>query len=64
MSVVNQPEVYRAVLKDPAFRAKVAEASTPYGDGRTGARIAGLLAETPIDARLLHKRFVMGKDDA
>ena len=34
MSVVNQPEVYRAVLSDPAFRAKVK--AEIYGEHPSG----------------------------
>ena len=34
MSVVNQPEVYRAVLKDPAFRSKVK--AEIYGEHPSG----------------------------
>lgn len=49
---------------DPAFRALAANGQTPYGDGHTSQRIARILAETPIDARLMHKRFVMGADHA
>lgn len=47
---------------DAAFRAQVQGCSTPYGDGHTSRRIADILAETRIDARLLHKHFVMGTD--
>ena len=34
MSVVNQPEVYRAVLSDPAFRSKVK--AEIYGEHPSG----------------------------
>lgn len=40
----------------PAFRA-TAKGPNPYGDGRSGERIARLLLETPIDERLLVKRM-------
>ena len=54
----------RHVTQDKAFRDQAARCQTPYGDGRTGQRIARILADTQIDARLLHKRFVMGKPNA
>ncbi|SPH16890.1 UDP-N,N'-diacetylbacillosamine 2-epimerase (hydrolyzing) [Defluviimonas aquaemixtae] len=49
----------RRAAFDEAFRAEVARCETPYGDGRTSDRIADILARTEIDARLMHKRFVM-----
>jgi GDP/UDP-N,N'-diacetylbacillosamine 2-epimerase (hydrolysing) len=45
---------------DEAFRAVAALKRTPYGDGQTSRRIAERLAETTLDARLLHKHFIMG----
>lgn len=33
----------------------IGECENPFGDGHTGARVAELLATTPIDARLLNK---------
>jgi len=44
---------------DPAFRARVAERRTPYGDGRAGRRIADVLAGVEMDQRLMRKAFVM-----
>ena len=44
--------IRRAV--DPAFRSGLSGRS-PYGDGRASERVAGLLAATPIDERLLLK---------
>lgn len=42
----------------PEFRAALgAEFANPYGDGRAAERIAARIAEVPIDARLLAKRF-------
>lgn len=46
--------IQRAVA-DPAWRARLATLDNPYGDGRSGPRIAQVLAEVPIDARLLIK---------
>jgi GDP/UDP-N,N'-diacetylbacillosamine 2-epimerase (hydrolysing) len=48
------------VTGDAEFRAQARTCLTPYGDGRTSRRIADILADTRIDARLLHKHFVMG----
>ena len=44
--------IRRAV--NPAFRSRLSGRS-PYGDGHASERIAGLLAATPIDERLLLK---------
>lgn len=44
---------------DAAFRALVAQRRTPYGDGSASRKIADILAQTTIDKRLMHKRFVM-----
>ncbi|MCB5408444.1 UDP-N-acetylglucosamine 2-epimerase [Pseudogemmobacter faecipullorum] len=48
---------------DQAFRDRVACCDTPYGDGKASRRIADILRDSPVDARLLHKRFVMGDSD-
>jgi GDP/UDP-N,N'-diacetylbacillosamine 2-epimerase (hydrolysing) len=42
---------------DPAFRATIAGAPNPYGDGRSAERIVDTLLNTPIDDRLLLKRL-------
>ena len=47
--------IYRAL--DPAFRAGLADLVNPYGDGRTGERIAEILAGVPLDRRLLVKEM-------
>ncbi|OJI92464.1 GDP/UDP-N,N'-diacetylbacillosamine 2-epimerase (hydrolysing) [Planktotalea frisia] len=55
-------EIQRAldkVMNDSVFRAQVAKRETPYGDGTTSARIAQILSQTNIDARLMHKRFIL-----
>lgn len=46
--------VHKAVF-DKKFREIVSNCSNPYGDGHSGERIAGILAEHPIDDRLLNK---------
>jgi len=45
----------RSILEDPATQARVKNCSNPFGEGRTGERIAQLLAATEIDRRLLDK---------
>lgn len=55
--------LHRAI-QDETFRAQAARRQSPYGDGRASQRIATILSETPIDARLLHKRFVMREPHA
>jgi GDP/UDP-N,N'-diacetylbacillosamine 2-epimerase (hydrolysing) len=43
-------------LHDGAFKTQVRNCVNPYGDGHAGERIAEVLAETPLDARLIEKR--------
>jgi UDP-hydrolysing UDP-N-acetyl-D-glucosamine 2-epimerase len=55
-------EISAALTKatsDAAFRAKVAKGETPYGNGTTSQHIARILHQTDINARLMHKRFIM-----
>jgi UDP-N-acetylglucosamine 2-epimerase len=40
----------------PAFRAGLSGQS-PYGDGRSGERIASIVAETELSSRLRFKTF-------
>lgn len=47
------------VTQDQIFRDQAAQGHSPYGDGHAGEHIARILAETPINDRLLHKRFVL-----
>jgi UDP-hydrolysing UDP-N-acetyl-D-glucosamine 2-epimerase len=42
----------------PEFRDSLAGMTNPYGDGRSGPRIAQILATTPLDRSLLMKGFV------
>ena len=57
----DRDEIAGAIVRatGPAFRQSIAGCETPYGDGKTSQRIAEILARTPIDARLMHKHFVM-----
>jgi UDP-hydrolysing UDP-N-acetyl-D-glucosamine 2-epimerase len=47
--------IRRAVSEE--FRASLAGLENPYGDGHAAERIVARLAETPLDRRLLVKRF-------
>ena len=49
-------EAIRKVLYDQEFQAQVQMCQNPYGDGHAGERIANILAEVPIDERLISKR--------
>lgn len=44
-------------VNDEAFRARVREAPSPYGDGRAGERIVALLASLDLGPELLNKRI-------
>ena len=43
---------------DAAFRAGLRGLRNPYGDGNASGRIAATLRDTPLDDRLLRKKFV------
>jgi len=43
------------IIEDPATRKRVENCANPFGDGQTGKRVADLLAQTPLDAKLLNK---------
>ena len=43
------------IQDDPETRNRIRNCANPFGDGHAGERVAGLLAETPIDGRLLNK---------
>jgi len=42
----------------PEFRGRLRACSNPYGDGHAAEIIVHHLTEIPLDARLIHKRFV------
>lgn len=48
----------RTATVDTAFRAKAAGAVNPYGDGRSGPRICGILRDITIDRALMDKETV------
>lgn len=45
----------RAIFDDEGTRRQVRNCENPFGDGRAGERVAGLLATVPLDAKLLNK---------
>jgi GDP/UDP-N,N'-diacetylbacillosamine 2-epimerase (hydrolysing) len=49
--------VLRQILQDPDTIERVRRCSNPFGDGTTGERVAGILAETAIDRRLMDKEL-------
>jgi GDP/UDP-N,N'-diacetylbacillosamine 2-epimerase (hydrolysing) len=51
-SIVTQ---VKAILEDPEIRQRVHSCANPFGDGHAGERVADLLAQIPIDAKLLNK---------
>lgn len=58
---VTRSDIDRAldtVLRDKEFLARCANAVNPYGDGRSGARIASLLQSIVLDKRLMDKKTV------
>jgi GDP/UDP-N,N'-diacetylbacillosamine 2-epimerase (hydrolysing) len=48
-------EALRLAIFDTGYRRKVAQCSNPYGDGKSSARIAEILASVPLDEKLLIK---------
>lgn len=56
----DRQEIISAVkkaLNDTSFKEKVKRCRNPYGDGRAGKRIAEILAQVPLDSKLLEKRM-------
>ena len=47
----------RKALEDGEFRRRLARCRNPYGDGRTGPRVARILARVPLDGGLRRKRI-------
>lgn len=47
----------RKALYDKNFRERVRRCKNPYGNGKTGPRIARILAKTKIDSKLLQKKL-------
>ncbi len=56
----DKHEIVRAIeeaLYDKKFRERVQHCKNPYGDGKTGHRIADILAGVRIDRKLLQKQI-------
>src|SRR5665213_4352576 len=49
----------RKCLFDEAFRKTCREAENPYGLGDAGKKIAQVLAEVPLDQKLIRKRMTL-----
>jgi len=62
-NVINVPHERDAILgalrraTSPEFRASLDGLVNPYGDGRASERIVDILANIPLDERLLYKRL-------
>lgn len=56
----SKEQIKRAIKKaiyDKKFKRTVKKCKNPYGDGRTGKRIAEILSKVKIDKRLLQKQI-------
>lgn len=56
----NRKEIKAAISKvlyDSKFRAKLKKSKNPYGDGKTGLRVADILSKIKINKRLLKKQI-------
>ncbi len=54
----DKDQIKQAILKacgDSEYRKKIEACPSPYGDGKSGERIASILASIPLDANLLTK---------
>jgi UDP-hydrolysing UDP-N-acetyl-D-glucosamine 2-epimerase len=47
----------RKAIHDKVFRGSLKKYKNPYGDGKTGLRIANILSKIKIDDKLLQKRI-------
>jgi GDP/UDP-N,N'-diacetylbacillosamine 2-epimerase (hydrolysing) len=56
-SVPSITDRIEAILHDAPTRERIRNCSNPFGSGRTGTRVAELLAVTAIDDRLRNKRI-------
>lgn len=55
----NRNEINEAIKKslDPKYLAKLKKLTNPWGDGKTGPRVAAILENIVIDSRLLKKQL-------
>jgi UDP-N-acetylglucosamine 2-epimerase (non-hydrolysing)/GDP/UDP-N,N'-diacetylbacillosamine 2-epimerase (hydrolysing) len=53
------PEIVAAIKRalSREFLAEIEDCKNPYGDGKTGAKIASVLGECKIDSDILQKRL-------
>jgi len=57
----NKNEIIKGIEKalyDEEFKARVKKCKNPYGDGKTGERIANILSKIKIGNKLLQKRLI------
>ena len=56
----NKEEIIKAIKKalSPEFKEQLKDCKNPYGDGKTGKRIAKILSEIKIDKGLLQKKII------
>ena len=43
---------------DPKFRKSISGLVNPYGDGKSGPRVANIIVSQPLNERLLRKKFI------
>jgi UDP-N-acetylglucosamine 2-epimerase len=48
-------DLIRRITSDEKLKETIKNCDNPFGDGYAGPRVANLLAEIPIDDRLLNK---------
>ena len=60
----DKEEIKKAIKKalSPEFKEKVKKCKNPYGDGKTGERVANILDKIKIDNRLLQKKQVFSQN--
>lgn len=49
----------RKILEDPSVAEQVRNCKNPFGDGHAAEKVANLLAETPINGKLLNKDLTL-----
>ncbi len=57
---INKEQIKKGIkeaISDKNFKEKVKKCQNPYGDGKTGPRIAGVLSKIRINKKLLQKKI-------
>jgi GDP/UDP-N,N'-diacetylbacillosamine 2-epimerase (hydrolysing) len=56
----SREEITRGMAKalDAGFRGRLSDLKSPYGDGKAGEAIVGILHDVSIDDQLLRKKFI------